>query len=821
MVKFYVSTFMGYYLMMQDVTGFTVYNPGSLTDEDFLRSFVARQNVANNLIEQLAKVATGSLETHFLVLGQRGMGKTSMLRRLALAAKTDPRLLNSLIPLSFREEQYNVHSSQVLWTNCLDALGDWFDQIGEHAKAEQLDKEVALLNSKHDDALALFNTWIARENRRPLLLLDNIDLIFTGLKKEQGYLDKFVPKPGGMVIVGGSATPVDVICEPNAELHEAFHVIRFDRLSKSELMACLRSLAIARGVNGEKVLKVLANESARVKTLHDLTGGNPRTLTMLYMLLERDVDGDAFGDLERLLDEATVLYKARVEDLPPQARVVLDAVALAWDPTLASAVAASTLLDVTVVSSQLDRLQKEGIIEKVSVSKTTRAAYQISERFFNIWYLMRHGARRQRSRLRWLTVFLRSFYSHTQLVERAKSLVSADGDIGVDLGVETGQYLLALSDAIDDEGWRSILKSQARDEFERYALSLGRTLDEIVDPSDVPLPANAMEWVRHGNLLRQHLKRPKEAELAFLRAISLEPQSWAGWFNLGATRLGDLANPTGAIEAFKESLSLNSRHLPTLYILAEAFSAAGDVEKAKDTYRACLKLKPNFYLAAIALGDIYSEEGNLTEAAAQYQLAGNLAPKSDTEALHASGFFTAFILEDFNRALKIFERLLDIDPTDWVAMSNEAIIKLIVSAEQYAPLDEELLRKHPKGAQALMRALEAITRDDQTLALSLVATIFLDDSEHIFDKYKGFVLLLFREVYRKGWGDFLLRILDETGASDKNWPLRAGYDAYVFGVDHLLDVNPEVRSAASKILSLLSAPELYKQSLGREDEHYK
>ena len=806
---------MGYCLTMQDVTGFTVYNPGSLTDGDFLRGFVARQNVANNLIEQLAKVATGSLESHFLILGQRGMGKTSMLRRLALAAKTDPRLLNSLIPLSFREEQYNVHSSQVLWTNCLDALGDWFDQIGEHAKAEQLDKEVALLNSKHADALALFNTWISRENRRPLLLLDNIDLIFAGLKKEQGYLDKFVPRPDGMVIVGGTATSVDVICEPNAELCKAFQIIRLDRLSKSELIACLRSLAIARGVNGETVLKVLANESARVKTLHDLTGGNPRTLTMLYMLLERDADGDAFGDLERLLDQATVLYKARVEDLPPQARVVLDAVALAWDPTLASAVATATLLNVTVVSSQLDRLQKEGIIEKVSVSKTTRTAYQISERFFNIWYLMRHGARRQRSRLRWLTVFLRSFYSHSQLVERAKSLVSADGDIVGDLGVETGQYLLALSDAIDDEGWRSILKSHARDEFERYAISLGRTLNEIVDPSDVPLPANAMEWVRHGNLLRQHLKRPKEAELAFLNAISLEPKNWAAWFNLGATRLGDLANPTGAIEAFKESRSLNPRHLPTLYILAEAYSAAGEVEAAKATYRACLKLKPKFYLAAIALGDIYSEEGDMPEAAAQYQLAGSLAPKSDTEALHASGFFTAFILEDFDRALKIFERLLNIDPTDRVAMSNEAIIKMIVSVGQHAPLDEELLRKHPKGAQALMRALEAISRDDQALALSLVATIFSDDSEQIFHKYKGFVLLLFREIYRKGGGDFLLRILDETGASDKNWPLRAGYDAYVFGVDHLLDVNPEVRSAASKILSLLSAPELHKKSLGQ------
>jgi len=45
-----------------------------------------------------------------------------------------------------------------------------------------------------------------------------------------------------------------------------------------------------------------------------------------------DSGGDVLSDLKRLLDQVSVLYKARVEDLAPQARVVLDAVALARDP---------------------------------------------------------------------------------------------------------------------------------------------------------------------------------------------------------------------------------------------------------------------------------------------------------------------------------------------------------------------------------------------------------------------------------------------------------------------------------------------------------
>jgi len=739
------------------------------------------------------------------------MGKTSMLRRLALAVKADPDLSRKLIPLSFREEQYNVHSSQVFWINCLDALGDWFDSVKQPEKAELLDKDVSHLQNSGGDAFALFEQWMAREGRRPLLLLDNIDLIFSGLKKEAGSLAKFFPALGGAIIVGGSATSVDVICEESGELNSSFHIKKLDRLSKNELISCLRSLALARGVDGERVLQILVNESARIETMHDLTGGNPRTLTMLYMLLETDTAGDVFGDLERLLDQATVLYKARVEDLSAQARVVLDAVALAWDPALASEIAIATRLEVTLVSSQLDRLLKEGIIEKVSVSKSSKAAFQVSERFFNIWYLMRHGARRQRSRLRWLTLFLKSFYSHEQLVERAKSLVSSNGDLGVDLGVETGQYLLALSDAINDKGWRSVLTNQAREEFERYAESRGRKLEEIINTDDVPLPSNAEDWVSYGNLLRQHLKRAKEAEAAFIRATELEPKNWSAWFNLGATRFGDLANPVGAVVALKEAIKKNRRHLPSVYMLAGALSATGEISASKAAYRECLRLNPGFYLAAISLGDIYSEEGDLEQAAMQYQRAAKLAPKSATDALHASAYFAAYMLEDFDRAIRLYKRLLDIDNADITALTNFELLRAITATDVAGmTIDENLLAKHSDAGKAIMLALVAIAREDSARAISYMATIFGDDSDQVFQTYKGFVLLLFRFAYKKGWADIVLRILDETGAGDKNWPLKVGYDAFAYGPERLLDVNPEVRTAASKILRLLSAPNSYR-----------
>jgi hypothetical protein len=73
-------------------------------------------------------------------------------------------------------------------------------------------------------------------------------------------------------------------------------------------------------------------------------------------------------------------------------------------------------------------------------------------------------------------------------------------------------------------------------------------------------------------------------------------------------------------------------------------------------------------------------------------------------------------------------------------------------------------------------------------------------------------LLFLREAARQQWGDLLLRLLDETGASDRHWPLRAAFDALLNGKERLMDVNPEVRSAAQRIFSALVAPVVFRES---------
>ncbi|MBL8253695.1 MAG: ATP-binding protein, partial [Candidatus Competibacter sp.] len=313
---------------MSKLINLAVYNPAILDDADFLAGFVARRDLTASLLARLGEITPRGQAKHHLILGQRGMGKTSLLRRLALGVREDAALAAVLLPLTFREEQYNVHNLHTFWLNCLDALGDYFEKTGQADKADEIDRDTATLMRGDIDAegaaaLDVFKRWAKREGRRPLLLLDNIDFILDGLEAQHWSLRRVMQEAGGIVVVGASAAYLEATADPKGAFYDFFQITVLEKLGQDELIACLRRLAQARGEEGRKVLNVLNRDPGRIRALHDLTGGNPRTLVLLYLLLELDAEGDVFSDLERLLDQVTVLYKARVEDLAPQARVVL------------------------------------------------------------------------------------------------------------------------------------------------------------------------------------------------------------------------------------------------------------------------------------------------------------------------------------------------------------------------------------------------------------------------------------------------------------------------------------------------------------------
>jgi hypothetical protein len=418
----------------ESLHGVALYNPHLLSKDELKRDFVARRAQFDSLVADL-RSRTTSTPQHHLILGQRGMGKSTLLRRIAYEIQDDAELNAAYIPLLFPEEQYNIKHLGDLWLNCLDALSDALEAEGNKQQSDALD---AAIESAHrsspgdleDAARTVLFTSAKRLGRRLVLLLDNADVVFDRIKEADWALRDAISKSDALVLIGASSNAIEHTHRYGQAFYDFFRVTRLGGLQDEEARDVLLALADRQG--NEEVRRIVVETPERVAAVRTLAGGNPRTIATLYGILAASTHGDVRGDLEMLLDRHTPLYKARFEVLPDQAQQVVDALCILWDPARASDVAEHVGLELNKVSAQLDRLVTDGIVEKVlSVDKKTgrrskRHAFQISERFFNIWYLMR-ASRRVRRKLIWLVRFLESMHGKRGLTQEASRIMRVLG----------------------------------------------------------------------------------------------------------------------------------------------------------------------------------------------------------------------------------------------------------------------------------------------------------------------------------------------------------------------------------------------------------
>jgi Flp pilus assembly protein TadD len=437
-----------------------IYNPALLKKEDLIGRYVARLPLLDRLLDDLRREQPGSTPQHQIIIGQRGLGKTTLLRRLAFAVEDDAALAAQWIALVFPEEQYNVASLADFWLNCVDALSDALDRAGDRAASQALDARVEERGYSGEGgsaaALRLLVDEAERLGRRILLLVDNIDIVLDRLKDEAEWeFRRVISHEPRLHFIGASSRVLEALYEHGRAFYDFFQVHELKGFDEQETFSTLCQLAEQAG--NERVLAVIREQPARIKALRVLTGGNPRTLALLFNVLSQGPEGDVQRDIEQLLDGYTALYKARFEELPAQAQLVVDAMAIHWDPlTAADLTALLGPMAVNQVSAQLKRLEDLGVVEKTPWYGEKKNAFQIAERFFNIWYLMR-ASRRVRRRLLWLVKFLETWFGAEELRERARGFLARDRE---SVGNERyAEMALAYSQAVPDRHLRRSLES--------------------------------------------------------------------------------------------------------------------------------------------------------------------------------------------------------------------------------------------------------------------------------------------------------------------------------------------------------------------------
>ena len=389
------------------------YNPGFLTDDELVASFCVRTAEFEMMVEVLRE-CTGASNPHQIVIGPRGSGKTSLLLRIAAEARRDPELAAGFFPLVFAEESYEVSTAGELWLECLAQLAA---QAPRHEDEPDLQSTLEELRAVRDDreladrCLGALLDHSDREGKRLVLMVENLDMMFRDMADaDAGWrLRKILQTEPRIVLLASATSRFDEIDNPKHALYDLFSVRTLRPLDTNECATLWEAVA------GQ------CPPPRTIRSLEILTGGSPRLLTIVARFGAELSFRKLMASLLDLIDDHTEYFKSHLEALPAQERRVYLALASLWKPATTKEIADHARLDTSKCSAQLTRLVERGAVQTAGGS-ARRKQYYLTERLYNIYYLLRRSRRSDRL-VEALIHFMESFYSPSELKDISTRII--------------------------------------------------------------------------------------------------------------------------------------------------------------------------------------------------------------------------------------------------------------------------------------------------------------------------------------------------------------------------------------------------------------
>lgn len=388
------------------------YNPAFLSDQDLVGSFVVRDSVLAKVREILVECSASATNQHILLVAPRGFGKSTLLRRVAAAMRAEPELAG-WHPIIYSEEAFEITSVASFWLEALFFLaqqggGDEVMEAYKRLKREPDDERVRTL------ALTELRDFSERSGKRLMVAVENLQMLIDDSvldSNDAWTLRHTLLNEPGILLLGTATTRLAAQEDVDHAFYELFLEIQLAPLTPAECAALFTHLA------GEKV------DLLRGRAIQILTGGNPRLLVILSEIVRGRPLHSLLQDFIRLIDEHTDYFKGNLESLPAAERRIFAALAELWIPATAAEVAAQGRLTVNNASALLARLEKRGAITSRAVS-SRRKRYQVGERLYNIYYLLRrHGRSSQRVRL--VIDFMAAYYDPDALATTALAVAES------------------------------------------------------------------------------------------------------------------------------------------------------------------------------------------------------------------------------------------------------------------------------------------------------------------------------------------------------------------------------------------------------------
>lgn len=654
------------------------FSPEYMTKDERKKLSVGREDILSELFKRIDESSSKRIPRHYLIIGQRGIGKTHLL--LLLKDKIEEsKLKETLIPIKFSEEEYSISRLSDLFLRILDLLGKDTTKIRNKNEEEIV-----------EDALHVIKKISEKERKIILLLLENLQLIFNQLDdKELGRLRETLQKEDIFLIIGTAPQLIGGITDYEEPFYNFFEIIFLKELSLEDVEKLIKNRA---GLDNGKILDNFESYKPRIKAVGTLTGGNPRLILLLYQIITESELVEVEDTLLKILDELTPYLQSKMESLPPQQRKILDTLISLDSPATPTEIANAARMDVNVVNSQIKRLETNGFIEPIKLKKKKLTRYEVKERLFRIWREMRSPIGEKR--IRFLVRFLKIWYTPDELLKKYKEIAKHTDDF-FELGKLDEAKGLVKHLCYIQEAFPLKLRHEIHPQTVYKMIKIGefteakKEIEKLSGQAEKEKDANGMYIVFLEKALLYKMQNEFEKALETLNnAIDLNPLVHGAFCEKGRI-LVELGRYNEALETFDRAIELDSACPTSLSDKGHTLYLLGHYEEALRNFNRALKLDKTLPQALFGRGRVLDILSKYEKALKSIDKGLKITPK-DGYAWSLRGTVNRK-MGRLEEALKSFSKASELTPDYAVAWFNQG------SVLRELGRNEEALESYNKG----------------------------------------------------------------------------------------------------------------------------
>ena len=655
-----------------------IYHTDNATDEEIVNNFTIRVQEFGTIMKTIKEQGKKSLQ-HFLIIGKRGMGKSTLIRRLDIELKKEC-YTNKIITIRLGGEGYRLSKLYKLWEQIIDILS-----LQEPA-LKKLQNELEDSKAYEENIITIIADFLLKQNKTILLLIDNFDTLVKNLStKEQHQLrETLIQYP--IQIIGNTLFYGEQFFSYTQPFYDFFKVVKLKNLTKEESINFIESILEKEKQEGRFISE--HKKLSTISTLRILSGGVPRTIIFLMSVLYDDSIESTMQHLKKLNELVTPLYQDRMNHLSPQQREIIWAMAMQWDKTGVKEIAKKTRMESKNVSAQLKVLEENGYVAKADTPGRNNY-YMIDERYFNIWLLMSEGTPYEGKRVLWLTRSLDMLLDETEVRKYAKGCL---GKIK-----EHENKLLLTQALLQSEHLNTFDKLMLLDDFsENTTKENPSDKDWIISTKESLLINTTENEVKYAEVEKEFKNKNYEDAIGILKTIK---ENFTNKLSLDSNKEILIDSTNNYILNSEAKNKFDNKQYEDAIVIYKKLASFGD-EEANNFIGVCyylgikdVKNAEKYFLLAIENNNAYAmhnlailyieETKNYKEAEKYYLMA---IERNHISAMNNLGTLYAEKLMDYTKAEKYY--LMAVDKNHILAMNNlgllyARVLKDYVKAEKY------------------------------------------------------------------------------------------------------------------------------------------